>query len=222
MLAIGCGVSPQPEPPSITSSGISITQGADGTVALAGEQGAVRPGGGSISALDLSAIAPAVSATVADDGSFSLELAGMPDDSFRLQASRGGSLSHPVDVTAAEPGGGLAELVTGPLDTCLSLADYVDFGRVVVGSVETNRIDMRNECDADVTVTSVVPLLGDGDFLPITGMPPIVIPSGASRSFVVTFAPSEPGPAEEVIDVELGTPEMGSRPITVLGEGVAR
>ncbi len=49
---------------------------------------------------------------------------------------------------------------------------------------------------------------------------PMIIPAGAVRSLVVTFAPLWPGPAEDELLITVGAPESERRPITLTGEGV--
>src|SRR4051812_36693571 len=67
----GCGVSPQPEPPGIDITRLTLEQ-VGASVTISGSAGAVTPGADTLSSLDLSSTAPGASIKVAANGSFSV------------------------------------------------------------------------------------------------------------------------------------------------------
>jgi len=217
LLFSGCVVSPQPEPPSIIASLLSI-EGRSGSVTLKGSAGAVQPGGSDLSTIDLDTSDPAAAITVANDGSFSLVLAGTGTDEFRLQAFSGGLRSDPLDITrnVGLAGDGTAVLVTTPLDSCFLLAPALEVGPIAALSSAT--VQMTNHCTDDVTVSGLSLRRGSPAFTITPGSGPLLIPAQGAGAFTVTFNPQPGAPTEDILFVELATPSQGRRSLTVRGQ----
>ncbi len=217
-LVLGCSISPQPEPPveltpsiqgeieiSTTSSGLRVS----------GAAGAVDGKSAELRIYNLETANVRVDAEVAGDGSFSADLDGAAGDRLRLQVRSADGVSEPVDLT----GVGVAQPVTTPLADCLIFSPprEIDFGGVSFNDFQVGRIDMRNDCSADVSLYSIGVLIADPAFSFIVPTDP-VIPAGDSRAFGVAFTPSKTGEHEDVVILSL---EGGAedRPITIRGTG---
>lgn len=224
LLFSGCVVSPQPEPPSIIANLLTIDaesgmiSGAPGSVTLKGAAGAVQPGGSELSTVDLDTQDPAATITVADDGSFSVVLAGTSADQFRLQAFSSGLRSDPLDVTKASGllGDKTAVLVTTPLESCFLLSPALEVGPIAASSSAT--VKMTNQCTDDVTVSGLSLRLGSPSFTVAPGTGPLVVPAQSTGTFTVTFAPQAGAPAEDILFVEMSAPSPGRRTLTVRGQ----
>jgi len=57
-------------------------------------------------------------------------------------------------------------------------------------------------------------------FSALHGSVPMTVPSGSSRTIVITFAPLVAGQAEDALIIDIGSPESERRTITLLGRGV--
>lgn len=221
-LVAACAVSPQPEPPSIAAETVSILLDGSGVARVLGDPGTVTPPGAVVVARNLDApMDPGpVQVVSGPDGSFQLELAGMEGESVRLQAVEGDVRSRPIDLVGPPPGMRPRPPMR-PLP-CFVVADgsYLDLGPVLVGDVQSARAQLRNDCPGEVVVEGVFPRPGSPGVFAMSGAPPVVIPPGTTRFFIVTFAPLEPGPVEALVDVRIGPPEPHLRPVTVIGLGV--
>ncbi len=220
-LAGGCGVSPQPEPPSFLPPSIDLSLvgfGSDeeGGLTLVGEPGAVT-NGATLGEIDLDATTDEVTGKVERDGSFVVALTGASTDVRRLQAHNRELSSDPVDVrevTGLQGGGGLVK-APGALDDCLFIAPDLELGPVAPGT--TTMVKLINRCESAVTVSAVTLRQGSPAW-GITAATPIDIPLQATRSFAVRYSP-QPGDAiDDVLFVELTAPTTGRRAITLRGE----
>ncbi len=225
LLFSGCVVSPQPEPPSIIASLLTITDADPGTftgqlggVKVEGAAGAVQPGGSELSTLDLDTTDPAATVSVADDGSFSLMLPGKTADSFRLQAFSSQLRSDPVDITRATgiTPIGTAVLVAAPLADCFLLSPGLEVGPIAASASAT--VEMANHCTDDVTVSGLSLRLGSPSFTLTPGAGPLVIPAQSTATFMVSFTPQTGAPAEDIVFVEMAKPVQGRRTLTVRGQ----
>lgn len=213
-----CGVSPQPEPPAtpvIDVARVTIASGT-GEVTLTGAVGAVTPGAGELSSIDLDAAGPIVRVAVAADGSFVATLPGHPSDWFRLQATRLGVRGVPVDVTtqiSIIPPDRLVE-IPPPLDDCFSVSPARELADLVPATTAT--VTLVNRCAADVTVGSLQLRAGAPSF-GVTAAAPLVVPIGGTRTFGVTYAPAASGPTEGLLVLGLTAPVVGRRPLSLSG-----
>jgi hypothetical protein len=224
LLLSGCVVSPQPEPPSIIATLLTI-EGEPGTIAgdvgsvtLKGAAGAIQPGGSELSTVDLDTTDPAASITVANDGSFSLVLSGTTTDQFRLQAFSTGLRSKPVDVTRASAltGDGAAVLVAAPLESCFLFDPPFEVGPIAASAPAT--VEMTNHCTDDVTVSGLSFRRGSPSFTVTPGTGPLVIPAQGTGAFTVSFAPEAGAPTEDILFVEMSAPLAGRKTLTVRGK----
>jgi hypothetical protein len=217
LLVAGCVVSPQPEPPSIVASLLSI-ETSGGGVMLRGAAGAVTPGGSALDTLDLDGKAPAGSVTVAADGSFAIALAGVVTDAFRLQAFAGGLRSDPVDIASHTglTGTPTLGLVTPPLAGCFTTAPALDIGPLAASSSTT--VLLINGCASPVTVGAVSLRAGSPAFTLGAPATSLVMPPGSTSTFTVTFAPHAGDPVEDVVFVKIDAPETGRLALTVRGQ----
>jgi hypothetical protein len=113
------------------------------------------------------------------------------------------------------------------LEECLGSADSVP------EDCETQATACRDSCQEEarscraifceelVARCDEVPFAEPQGFAVLHGSLPIEVPSGATRSVVVTFAPLVPGPAEDALLIEVVSPEVERRPITLTGTGVS-
>ena len=215
LFVAGCGVSPQPEPPSIDISLLELGE-AEGGALLTGSPGAVKPGGGTLTAIDLDDTSPASTVTVAADGSFTAPLTGTPQHVYRVQAARAALRSEPIDVTGVMgiiPGPATA--VPGPLAACLTLDPAPEIGPLSPG--ESAVVTLVSTCPGTVTVGSLPLRLGSVAWSVAAPALPFVLPSGGTSSFTVTFDPSGGGARDDILFVQISTPEMGRRPLTLRG-----
>src|SRR5690606_31090050 len=93
----------------------------------------------------------------------------------------------------------------------------IDFGATSLNDFQVGRVDMQNDCAADVSLYSIGVLVAETAFSFIIPTDP-VIPAGESRAFGVAFTPSRIGEHEDVVILSL---EDGAedRPITIRGRG---
>jgi hypothetical protein len=77
--------------------------------------------------------------------------------------------------------------------------------------------DLYGGCDE-------IPFEQPQGFTVLHGTLPMAVPDGAARSIIVTFAPLEPGPAEDALIIEVGSPEASEggerRTVTLTGTGI--
>ncbi|APR75106.1 Hypothetical protein A7982_00452 [Minicystis rosea] len=216
LLMAGCGVSPQPEPPSIDISLLELGKTESGAL-LTGSPGAVKPGGSTLTALDLDDVSPASSVVVAMDGSFSTPLTGDPLHVYRVQAELDTRLSDPLDVTGVMGiAPGPASEVKGPLAACLTLDPAREIGPLDAGDSVT--VTLTSACANATTVGSLPLRLGSAAWSVAAPPLPLVIPASSSASFTVTFDPVGGDARDDILFVQITAPEMGRRPLTLRGK----
>ncbi len=159
----GCVISPQPLPPSIDASKITMeltSSQPDGgeldRVIIVGSAGAVTPGGAQLRVNNLDSGDPASALIVGDDGSFWVMTPGRSGDVFRLRALHHDLWSEPVDIEVPEEDGPVDPL-DRPLEECLLLdpADRLDFGPVDLDTTADGVIEVHNECLVTVRIEDV-------------------------------------------------------------------
>ena len=91
LSALGCGKSQvgteTGNPPTLSPLQLSVTDAGDGRVRVEGEAGAVSPAEGEVSVRNVTRDGAPVSGAVDVDGSFSVELEGLPDEQYEVIAS---------------------------------------------------------------------------------------------------------------------------------------
>jgi hypothetical protein len=200
--ALGCGATPMPEPPSL--DGGRIGPGPVGIVALsephnvpiAGAPGAATPGA-TLRALNLDLDLPAVSATVAPDGSFSSSVLASAGNELRFQAVLEGMRSAPADLLYTSQGGD--QLTPSPRLDCLRLTPGFDLDLPASGSA---RLRIENSCAGAATLAS--PRFRSGGRFALDTSLPLEIPAGGEGNLDVRL--TSPA-AEDVLffDVTQGT-----------------
>jgi hypothetical protein len=93
-------------PPVLTARVIMVEGFGEDGVRVSGEPGAITPGGGEISITNTSRGGEPVVTSVAEDGSFSVEVAGEPDDDYELVASNAAGRSPARTVSGSGPTSG--------------------------------------------------------------------------------------------------------------------
>jgi hypothetical protein len=215
LAALGCGVSPQPEPPSIDLARIDFSN-VEGVTGLRGSAGAVTPGGAALTTLDLDTTAPGSSVDVDFDGAFQIAVGGAQTDVYRLQAIAAALRSEPVDVTSVQgfmAGTGLVS-APGPLASCLLLDPALELGPIAAGT--TAAVTLVNHCTGVVTVGSLTLRVAS----PAWSVEPMTVPfdvaAGGSASFSVAYTPSG-APVDDVVFIDVTAPTAGRRAISLKG-----
>jgi hypothetical protein len=218
VCAVGCEISPKPEPPDATLDpnrvdvdapelGTESPTRGDGVV-VSGGPGAASPPGATVRVYNLDSTDTCVESVVGEDGSFEVVVPGAPGDEIRIQVIADGARSELADAEVP-----LDTEIDGAPGTAGSLSsDCVQIeppAELVLGS-EPGIIEIRNSCTAEVVVeaptTRVEPsalVVGGG-----VGWPATVVP-GESLSVtveVVAGAAFE----EEIIFLWIGTPPARS------------
>ncbi len=219
--AVGCEISPKPEPPDatldpnqvdvgVTDSEAVPTRG-DGVV-VRGGPGAASPPGATVRAYNLDSADSYVETTVAEDGSFELVVPGAAGDEIRIQVIADGARSQPSDAEAPPVGG-----VDGAPGTGGSLADgcvEIDPPAELILGTQPDVVEIRNSCTTDVVVAAPTTRLEPSALMVGTGAtwPATVLP-GESLSVTVEVVA---GAAfdEEIVFLWIGTPPE-RRAITV-------
>ncbi len=199
VLVASCSVSPQPlPPPGLSRSEIRIEVSGAGQLRVSGAAGAVLGEAETMEIVNLGNASGSflrVSGDVAPDGSFTVDLPGVPADSLRIQAYRDDEeRSEALDVTAS-PDGTLAD----PLRIACMTVDpplEIDLGAVPSGGSAQATLVVTNGCTVgtgfdgiallDGTSWATAETLGD-------------LPLGASTTVTVTFSPAAAGPSFDVV-----------------------
>jgi hypothetical protein len=155
----GCIISPQPEPPRISVEKISLrlissdpdSQEID-TIVLTGAPGAVRPGGATLSVMNLDRFDVEEVVVTDGEGAFEVMVEGGRGDWLRLVAEQGSERSMPVFIVAGEEGP--AAPAPRPLAECLVFTPgtELDFGEVEVESTGVTALIVRNRCAEAVAI----------------------------------------------------------------------
>jgi hypothetical protein len=215
LLPLGCLGTPQPDPPNIDPAHI-FGFGTLGppTVRILGEEGAVVPADVLLRIYSLDQTEPPVDVTPAPDGSFDIEVPGLPDEEFRLQALRDGERSLPLDVVVVTTGTGLVQPAPRPLADCLWTSPELET-TVPAGGRATIRL--RNDCVDPVVVSRIAIRVPVSPFAVVSPTAPADLPAGAELPIVVEYVPLAGDPDEEILLLETSAPLADRRPITLVG-----
>jgi hypothetical protein len=212
LIASGCTVSPQPEPP-LDLGRITLAE-SDGGVVLRGARGSAAPGG-TLSVLHLDGSSPAARVRVGADGSFHASLAGALFDEYRLQLSSDGARSAPIDVTGVA---GLAAapvaLANRPLSGCLRFDPDAELEGVSPG--ESATVTLTNACGGPVILGSFALRLGSAWSVEAA---PLTVDEAAEAAFRVRFDPAGVEPHDDVLFIGIAAPEAGRRALSLVGRG---
>jgi hypothetical protein len=219
-----CGINPVPEPPSVEPLDPPATE----TITLApdmlmstidvdvvGAPGSAEPGA-QIWAVNIDDTKAPVLADVQADGSFALTVQGFANDEVRLQVRSGQRRSEPVDVVIPVEAGP-AVLVARPLAACLSLTPASELVLPLpTGSQPPSAsILIENRCGAEASITDVRLRVPTDAFA--LEAPDVTVPAGGS-TLVTVRAYGAPG-SEEILLIQIGTPDVDRRPVTLVSRG---
>jgi hypothetical protein len=111
---------------------------------------------------------------------------------------------------------GAVDEVQPPLSECLSLSpeEELDFG----STSGERSIDIDSDCPMEVRLRASL-RAGSGDFSLGPETVDLTLAAQDFGSIPVRFTPMAPGPAEEILVIEILSPEPGYRPITLRGTG---
>ncbi|MDQ3036111.1 MAG: hypothetical protein M3Y87_27160 [Myxococcota bacterium] len=212
-LVSSCVGTPQPNPPSLDPSQIGSTR----STQLLGLSGAIDPPGAELWITPLDTLGDPQVIVSNADGSF----AAMPLE---------GELQRMQPRLSLE---GSEEVLRGPIvDVRVSPVDGVSFPALAlpcwrmpieqrapdtaVGSATELVIEITNDCGEPVVVTGAAPRR-PSDFT--VAETPTEIAAGARGTLRVQFAPSAEGVREEVVFVDLGSPAIERRAVSIYGVG---
>jgi hypothetical protein len=222
--SLGCGISPQPEPPSarpkldgeaVRFDPSTIVEG----VAFEGGAGAVEPPEGDVVVINLDSTAPPVVRPVESDGSFKVAIAGKPEDEFRFQVRSSSGRSEPVDLVGDATASALGP-VPHPLADCLTLtpAFELEFASVTTGGALERTLVIRNQCASPVSFAPSRFRTSSPAFVELVATPASLDP-GTQANVSLRFAPASVGPFEEIFFIEVPLPDRDRRPISLFGTG---
>jgi hypothetical protein len=217
-LLAACNVSPQPDPPNFDVDRIEYTEDM-----LRGEPGAVLAPAGQISILAFTGMDDPVLAPVQPDGSFGpVAWAPALDSRTRLRQVGAGDPGAPVDIVRAGDRAAAVE----PLSPCVELPLVLDLGAEMMGFEEIRPVPVTNNCpepDEIMVADDTRIRQGTEGFMLLPSMPPVPfgVPPGLTRTLPVRFSPVGPGPAEDLLFVDLITSAGRQvRAVTLVGEGL--
>jgi hypothetical protein len=229
VVVAACGdpsvVSPQPIPPPIDISQLSLIE-ESGDLLLTGGPGAAAEAtlieAHNIALVSLSPSLERVQ--VAADGSFAARfVGGVLGDEVRLQSSRGNSRSPPVDVEPdpASPGAvvEVARIACIELDPPLE----AELAATAVGVPATLAVTLRSSCAGAVDMNGTVfrPVFTPPGWSVDGPVAPFELLQGDSFDYTVTFTPTEAGTSLQLLLFKLSTSptEVDQRPLTLRAEG---
>jgi hypothetical protein len=221
LLVVGlaaCSVNPVPEPPAKPeTSGPIAADGClscDGAIVLSG----ATKNADVVWAVNLDRTDPPTVVDVAADGSFELALLGTTGDEVRIQARRDTERSDPRDYVVPDQG----DLIPAarPLFDCLPAPLELDLGELSVGAPAAVRaLDLASTC-ADAVTLQTIDLRAPAPAFTLQSSPvPIALGTNQTESIQVSFAPTMPGPSEEILLVEITAPVTDRRAVTLFGRG---
>ena len=94
--------------------------------------------------------------------------------------------------------------------------ELVEFGTIGVGGRTDQMLQLRNEGEGELTVEG---WMLEAPFS-TSRTPPVRIPPGASRTLLLQFSPTDPGPAEAVMTINTDVPGAQPAMVTLRGEGL--
>ncbi len=219
LLAIGCGISPQPEPPAVNRESIHLRSDGMGLTTVTVDPGGVAPPEAALIVTNLDQPDPSMTLLPDAMGGYATTLPAFAGQELRFVATHGGRTGAPVDVVELPDGSTGA--APRPFLECLRIPDTLDFGAVSVEDSSVEQIQAVNECDDDLFVDAVA-LREMTDFFPVPAPRMAVrIPRlGGARNVPILFAPAVPGERTDIVFLQISCAAMtgGRRTFTVRGE----
>lgn len=220
MALVGCGVDPIPEPPATPKLvGDVVTEpctACDGQTRIHAGPGSALDAD-TIWVADLDRPSPFAVAPVAADGSFEVFIGAIEGDELRLQARRADLRSVPVDLTM--PASGVLEPAERPLADCFTLALELALDDTQVAQSSATTVRVEHDCAAPLTVDSIALRAPSVDLSVSAPGTPIVLAPGDFLDVAVDFHPTTTGLREEVLIVDVSSPAVDRRAVTLFGHG---
>ncbi|WP_437336833.1 hypothetical protein [Sorangium sp. So ce394] len=212
----GCGVNPIPEPPSAPALAGDVVGAmcdeCDGALMdVTGGPGSVE-GADLVWAVNLDrAVAPVV-APVEEDGSFALQIDAIRGHELRLQARRGAARSAPADLVARS---GVLEPAPRPLADCFRVEPELALPEPAVGAVSTRTLPLVHTCAAPLAIDAIALRAPAPGYLLEGATAPVVLEAGEVTDLRVVLQPVEDETREEVLLIEVSSPEVSRRAVTL-------
>jgi hypothetical protein len=189
---------PLPEPPALDGSRIrrpDITITFTGSIWIEGDAQSASAGA-TLRVTNLDSTDDPATITVANDGSFSLEVLAEPGDELRIDAVNRHGRSEPIDLIVDD------ELVPSPRHDCVRLAPK--FSLEFRDGSRAEELTVHNLCAQEVALTDPRARLELADFT-LESELPLTIATGESAALEFEFAESSPDAREDVffIDIEV-------------------
>jgi hypothetical protein len=218
---VGCGVDPLPEPPSGPPALVGEISGdacvaCDGQAKLSGGPGSVT-NGDTVWAVDLDQTFPPVEAPVQSDGSFELFLVAFEGDEIRVQARRDERRSTPLDLVMVAQGV-LAPAVR-PLGDCFVVEPELELPSTGVGQTASQTFRIQHECASTLTIDAIALRAATPDLTVTAPGQPLVLAPSEFIDLSIDFHPGSPDVREEVLLIEVSSPEVDRRAVTLFGLG---
>ncbi|XXX79445.1 hypothetical protein WMF30_11780 [Sorangium sp. So ce134] len=212
----GCGVNPIPEPPSAPALAGDVVGAlcdeCDGALMdVTGGPGSVK-GADLVWAVNLDGTGGPVVAPVEEDGSFALQIDAIRGQELRLQARRGALRSAPADLVA---GGGVLEPAPRPFADCFRLQQELALPETAVGAVSTRTLQLVHTCAAPLAIDAIALRAPAPGYLLEGATAPAVLEAGDLAEVRVVFQPVEDEAREEVLLIEVSSPEVSRRAVTL-------
>lgn len=210
-LLTACIGSPQPDPPSLDAERVFDVGTRGGEIEIQGREGAVSPPGAEIRITNLDTDRPPVTATAEPDGSFLTSIFVDGNDELRFQVRHDSQRSQPQDLLVGEARSGDAPR---PLAHCLRTEPELEMS--LGAAADRASLDVINDCDATVVVADIGPRTEASGVTVIDG--PTEIEAGASSTITMSLDPPWGAGSEEVLVIEISSPEPDRRPVTLYVE----
>ncbi|WP_437969419.1 hypothetical protein WMF04_09015 [Sorangium sp. So ce260] len=212
----GCGVNPIPEPPSAPALAGdvvgAICDGCDGApMEVTGGPGSVT-GADVIWAVNLDGTGEPVVAPVEEDGSFALQIDAVRGSELRLQARRGAIRAEPADLVA---GSGVLERAPRPLADCFEVQPELALPWAAVGAASTSALRLAHTCAAPLAIDAIALRAPAPGYLLEGATAPVVLEAGDATDVRVVLQPVEGAAREEVLLIEVSSPEVSRRAVTL-------
>ncbi|WP_437572332.1 hypothetical protein [Sorangium sp. So ce542] len=212
----GCGVNPIPEPPSAPAFAGdvvgAICDECDGApMDVTGGPGSVK-GADLVWAVNLDRTGAPVVAPVEEDGSFALQIDAFRGHELRLQARRGAARSAPADLVA---GGGVLVPAPRPLAGCFQVEPELALPETAAGAVSARALPLVHTCAAPLAIDAIALRAPAPGYLLEGATAPVTLEAGEAADVRVVFQPVEDATREEVLLIEVSSPEASRRAVTL-------
>ncbi|NUP12680.1 MAG: hypothetical protein HOW73_42110 [Polyangiaceae bacterium] len=214
-LLAGCGVNPLPVPPELGGeiSG-STCLPCDGTIRVAGEPGSAK-NADAVWLVNLDRQSEPLLVPVANDGSFEALMDALPGDEIRLQARRDELRSVPLDLVATVDA--VLEPAARPLADCFVVEPELELDDATVGATSFATLTLSHDCDTSLTIDSIALRAPAPAFEIAAPVAPFVLAPGETTTVTIQLTPEAAGLVEEVLLIEVSSPEPDRRPVTLFG-----